>query len=1791
VVPATLHVDAPSSRVDWAAGDVRLVTEAVPWPQTGRPRRAAVSSFGISGTNAHVIVEQAPPAADSEAPPPRGPGAAAWLVSGRTPDGLRAQADRLAQWVAARPDLDAADVAWSLATTRASLEHRAVITADLPAGLSALAAGEPAAGVVTGMASDAGKVAFVFTGQGAQRAGMGQGLYAAFPVFAEAFDAVCAGLDEHLGESLAAVIGAADGPLDDTVWAQAGLFAVEVALARLLESWGVVPDVVAGHSIGELAAAYVAGVWSLADACAVVAARGQLMQRLPRGGAMVAVGAAEAQVREVLARHPGAVVAAVNGPAAVVISGTAGAVTSAATELAQAGARTRRLRVSHAFHSPLMEPMLAGFAAVTGAVAYRAPRVPLVSALTGTLADGNLADPGFWVRHVREPVRFADAVTALRAAGVRTFVELGPDGALSVQGLQAAAPGEVWLPLLRRDADEPRALLDAVAGLHVRGGPVDWAAVLGGGRRVDLPAYAFRHQRFWGTGRAGPADAAGLGLSTADHPLLGAAVDLPASGGLVLTGQVSLAAQSWLADHVVAGRALMPAAALAEMALRAGDEAGCGRLEELVVEVPMALPARGAVRVQVTVDAADQEGRRPVAVYARADDGVPDGPWTRHAAGMLATAGGTGAGEAGVGGAGVGEAGAREADAGGLTAWPPAGAVAVDLAGFYRELADAGLAYGPSFQGVRAAWRRGAEIFAEVALPEGTAVAGFGVHPALLDAALQVSTLMPGRGVADELLLPFALGDVVVHAAGASAARVRVSPAASGTGVSVLLADGAGAPVASAGSVVLRALAEGDPDAVAREALFRLDWVTVDPGEPAAGPGRWAVLGPDGGLELPGARRYTDLDALAAAVAAGSQAPQTVVACCFTDGAALLAPGGTPPPSPPGRSAGCAEVTARALRLVQGWLAEPGLAASRLVVLTRRAIDAGPGVAVDIKGAPVWGLVRTAASEQPGRFALADADDPAGAGALVMAGIRLGEREFAVRGGQLRVPRLVRTGGGLAVPDTRGWRLAVTARGTVDNLVLAGSEDGWAPLRTGQVRVAVRAAGVNFRDVLNVLGMYPGEAGLLGLEGAGVVLQTGPEVTGLAVGDQVMGLFSGSFGPVAVTEARLLAPVPPGWSLAQAAAAPAAFLTAYYALVELAGLRPGESVLIHAAAGGVGMAAVQLARHIGARVFGTASPGKWAAVRALGVDEARLASSRTTEFEASFRAATGGGGVDVVLDSLAGEFVDASLRLTAAGGRFIEMGKTDLRDPVLVADTYRVTYRAFDLMDAGPDLIAGMLGALGGLFAAGALIPLPVTCWDLRRAPDAFRYLSQARHIGKVVLTIPAADREGTVLVTGGSGGLGGLVARHLAGRGRRHLVLASRRGAGAPGLAGLAAGLAAAGAGVRVVACDAADRAELATVIAAVPADAPLTGVVHAAGVLDDGVTGSLTPARVDRVMRPKADGAWHLHELTRDLDLDMFVLFSAAAGIWGNPGQGNYAAANTFLDALAAHRRGLGLGATSLAWGPWLVPGGMTGRLDHGDWQRMARLGLRPLSDTDGLALLDAAVAAGEALLVPARLDLSGLDLSGLGGPDAELPPLLSGLVRQARPAVRAAGAAGAAVVAGDGRGGLAARLAAMPAAEQQEALRQVVLAQAALVLGLAGPEAADSGRSFRELGFDSLTAVELRNRLNAATGLRLPATVVFDYPTPGVLATHLSAGLGGAQDEEAHILAAFSWLDKIESAQVMLTGNEAARAQMATRLKGILSALNATGDGAPGDLADRIASASDDDIFDFIDNQLGV
>ncbi|HKN55294.1 MAG TPA: type I polyketide synthase, partial [Amycolatopsis sp.] len=649
----------------------------------------------------------------------------------------------------------------------------------------------------------------------------------------------------------------------------------------------------------------------------------------------------------------------------------------------------------------------------------------------------------------------------------------------------------------------------------------------------------------------------------------------------------------------------------------------------------------------------------------------------------------------------------------------------------------------------------------------------------------------------------------------------------------------------------------------------------------------------------------------------------------------------------------------------------------------------------------------------------------------------------------------------------------MTEKGTLDNLTLATGETG--PLGPGQVRLAVRAAGLNFRDVLIALGMYPDDSVRIGSEAAGVVLDVAADVTTLSPGDRVMGLVPGAMGPVGVTDHRLLTAIPDGWTFAEAAATPIVYLTAYYALKDLAGLEAGQQILIHAAAGGVGMAATRIAYHLGARTHATAHPDKWGVLSG----HETVASSRTLDFEQEVPH-----GLDVVLNSLAGPAVDASMRLLKPGGHFLEMGKTDIR-----AAAPGVRYRAFDLWEAGPDRIQEMLAELGTLFAEGALRPLPVTAWDIRQAPQAFRFLRQARHTGKVVLTIPALlDPDRTVLITGGTGTLGALLAHHLVTEyGVRRLLLTSRRGLETEGAAELRDELTALGADVTIAACDAADRDALARLLE----NTDLTAVIHAAGVLDDVTLDALTPDRLDAVLAPKVTAARNLDELTRHHDLSAFVLFSSAAGIFGTPGQANYAAANTFLDVLAARRQAEGLPAHSLAWGFWEPASGMTAGTDV---TRLSRAGLRPISASDGLALFDAALDSPQAALVPCPLDTKALRETG------SVPPILRSLVHVAKPA---------AVLV---QSGLSGRLTGLSPEEQQKQLLALVLGHTAAVLGHGDPGTLDADQAFKQLGFDSLTAVELRNRLTAATELKLPATLVFDHPTPAALAEHLRTRLAG-------------------------------------------------------------------------------
>ncbi|MFF7634712.1 SDR family NAD(P)-dependent oxidoreductase [Kitasatospora sp. NPDC008050] len=1732
VLPKTLHVDAPTPHVDWTAGAVELLTEAREWPETDHPRRAAVSSFGISGTNAHIILEAAPETEATVEEP--APAVVPLLLSARTEPALRDQARQLAAHLTERPGLQPAGAAAVLAT-RAQHERRAVVIGqdreELLAGLTALAQDEAAANVVTGSAEQDGRTVFVFPGQGSQWDGMARQLLDDSPVFHQHIEACAEALAHHTDWSLLDLLHQKpDAPsLERVDVVQPALFAVMVSLARTWESLGVRPDAVIGHSQGEIAAAHIAGALSLDDAARIVALRSKaIATELAGTGTMASIPLPATQVEPLLTPHDGNVsIAAINGPTSTVIAGTVDAVHAVVDHCTGQGIRARTIPVDYASHSAQVEPIRAQLLADLADIQPQPSVIPFCSTVTAEVIDTTTLTPEYWYTNLRTTVRFEQAVRVLAESDHTTFIEVSPHPVLTTPVEETLDGTGHAFGTLRRDHGNLTRLLTSAAQAHTTGTPIDWSSVLPRtANPVELPTYAFQHQPYWLEPTAAT-DLTSTGLHPLDHPVLTATTTLP-DGTHLLTGTLAHARHPWLADHAVLDTVLLPGTAFVELALHAAHHTGHPQLAELTLHQPLVVSEGAAIELQLAVGPQEEGGAAPLTIHSR----THEQPWTLHATGALT--------------------GADRQPAPVSGTWPPTGATPLAVEDLYPRLAAHGYAYGPAFQGLRAAWRDSeGTVHAEIKLPEATSTDGYGIHPALLDAALH--TLALNAEESEGIRLPFNWSGITLHAVDARAVRVRVT-AAGADEIALAISDEAGEPVATIEALTLRQI---DPAQLAtstqsaNDALFRLDWTPLQ-----------ELPSPVGDL--------TTLDVsqdLAALLAAGP-APAYVLA--------------TPTDTPYEDAAAAHEAARRTLALVQSWLAAAPEAGSRLVVLTRGAVATHPAEQIgDLAAATAWGLVRSAQTENPDQFVLLDIDGLDVSQQALAAALATGEPQLAVRVGQVLVPRLAPADSADILRPPAGesaWRLDSTGKGTLANLALCATAEPTRELAPGEVRIAVRAAGLNFRDVLISLGMYPGYAPIVS-EGAGIVTEVGAEVTHVAPGDRVMGLIGGAAGPVAVTDHRWVVRMPSGWSFPQAAAVPVTFLTAYYGLVDLTTVRPGERILIHAGTGGVGMAAIQLVRHWGAEIYATASPSKWRVLRELGIDDDHLASSRTLDFEQAFLAATGGEGVDIVLNSLAREYVDASLRLLPRGGRFLEMGKTDIRDAAEVAAAHQgVDYRAYDMIQAGPDRIQEMLVDLLDLFERGALHPLPVHAVDVRHAPHAFRFLQQARHTGKLVITLPRTlDPEGTVLITGGTGTLGRHTARHLVTeRGVRHLLLVSRRGPDAPGAAELAAELAESGAEVRIAACDTTDPAALAALLDSIPAAHPLTAVLHSAGALSDATVAALTPEQLDTVFRPKVDAAWNLHRLTEHLDLTAFVLYSSASGTLGSPGQANYAAANQYLDALAQHRRVRGLPALSLAWGLWEETSELTESVDRASQRRLARNGVLALTNRQGLDLLDAALdGAADAVQLPILLDRAAL--AGA----TELPRLLTGLgTRRTRRSAQQAAPVSAE--------GLRGKLDGLTEAEQTEQLLTLVRGHIAAVLGHGSAQEIDPSRAFQAIGFDSLTAVELRNRLNSGTGLRLPATVIFDHPTPAALATELRVLLAPAQ-APGGAQALLAELDRLESAALAIDPADGDLALVAARLQALSRRLG--GDPLTEAEVGEIEAATDEELFRALDSEFGI
>ncbi|WP_369683239.1 SDR family NAD(P)-dependent oxidoreductase [Pseudomonas agarici] len=1385
VLPKTLHVQRPSPHVDWSSGSVRLLTDSVPWKAGSRPRRAGISSFGMSGTNAHVIIEDAPdatrPSVQSSLPP-----VDAWpiLLSAKSEVALRAQARRLHEHLLADAGLALVDVAYSLATHRTQFEHRAAVVVaernELLVALESLAQGLPVPRSASGR-SVRGKVVFVFPGQGSEWAGMASVLLATAPVFKAQIEACERAFAPYLDWSLGEVLSGIDNrELNQVDVVQPVLFAVMVSLAALWRSMGIEPDAVVGHSQGEIAAAFVAGALSLEDAAQIVIRRSQAFKGLPGKGAMLTVAlGAEALAPYLMPWGERLSIAAVNSPDATLVAGEAQAIEVLLNELTQAQIFARRLNVEGASHCALVESVGQEFLRHLAPIAPRTSELALYSTVTGDLIEGTELDARHWYRNLRQTVRFVDVTEKLLDNGHRFFIEVSPHPVLNValkQTLEKRSFATAVAGTLRRQNGDLARLLLSVAELQVQGLPVDWKRFFAPypAQAVGLPTYAFQHERFWlKASKHKEANAATLGQGAVDHPLLASVITLADGEGYIFSGRLSLAEQLWLAGHNVSGSVILPGTALLELALLGGHHVALDLVEELTLEAPLALPAEGAVLLQMVIGAQNATGQRPLTIYSQAQDGFADTPWVRHASGTLAA-----------------EIEVASFD---LGRWPPEGVVSVSIEGLYERLAALGLSYGADFQGLRAIWQLDEAIFCEVRLPDTLVeeAANFAIHPALLDAALHA--LMVDDAGQAPLAMPFSWMGVSLLRVGASLLRVRLERQKESGDIQLDIADADGNALASIQALTLRPVSTRQLNT--QDTLLELRWTPSPWSKVAATFVHCAFLGVCGdkqegqtdGLE---GESYPDLPALQRSLDDGAAAPDIVILAL-------------PVPASKDLVAAAHGAAALELSFLQSWLKDSRLASTRLVLLTSHAVATSSDDALlELACAPLWGLARTTQSENPDLpIFLVDTDDSEASYRVLSKGVAMGHRQFALRNGQCLLPQLARVG-------------------------------------------------------------------------------------------------------------------------------------------------------------------------------------------------------------------------------------------------------------------------AQDLL-ATPKAPVGSHPVTAGSLAGRALVT----------RSDA-----------------PAFDPEGTVLISGATGTLGALIARHLVSRWRvKHLLLVSRQGLGATGATHLLAELQASGAEVTIMACDVAERAALQDLLNRVPAAHPLTAIVHAAGILDDGVLDAMSPERLDRVFLPKLDAAWHLHQLTLHLHLHLsaFVLFSSISALVGSPGQANYAAANSFLDALAQQRRAQGLVATSIAWGYWEQVSGVA-KLSAADITRMEQQGVLGLSSAQGLALFDAALARPEATLVAARFDMNRLAARADG------PALLfRGLLRRRRERPTASGVTASA--------SFAQQLSALPSTDRRQALLELVRSKASTVLGLAATEI-EPTRSLQELGLDSLMAVELRNNLAAATGLSLQVKVVLDHPTPEALVVTL-------------------------------------------------------------------------------------
>lgn len=1735
-IPPQRNFQTLNPHIQLKGSRLRIATDATRWTiPPGRRRLAGVSGFGFGGTNAHLIVEDGPsrtliPRESSTSRLKRPKHILA--ISAQSESALREYAMRYAAFVAAHSDVCIADVAFSAATQRAAMDFRLGVEAatreELQSRLQAFAQDGRSAGVTSGVVKLRGKprVAMLFTGQGSQYPAMAKSLYETQPAFRRELRKCDEILSEQLERRLLEVLFSADvmGLIDETAYTQPALFAIEYALAEMWKSWGVEATYVHGHSVGEYAAACVAGVMSLEDGLALIAERARRMQALPMNGGMAVVFAPEAHVADVLDDLGAALsIAAVNGPDNTVISGHKAPLGEVLQRLQKEGVRAQPLQVSHAFHSSLLDPMLPEFERWAERIRYRAPSIPMISNRTGKFfADGDVPDARYWRDHARGAVRFAEGMETLAKSRVDVWLEVGPHPSLIAMGRRCVPAGKaIWTPSLRKGSDDWDVLGSSVANLFVQGVPLNW---FGWDRddsrkRVSLPTYPFQRKRYWLEEDPEKRSGVSFGSSaTTGHPFLGNRLPLAVAQPVFATS-IAVQAIPSLSDHVVQGAIVLPAAAYIESALACSHSLfgpGSHRIGDLRFQQALFLSSTKRQPVQTTVSP-EVAGSATFTFLSLPDEAAA---WTPHATGLLHRASGNIA--------------------------PPVHSIPFEIReeadlehdrdALYTKFLDRGMEYGPMFRPIAYVWKRGAETLAAIELQEGVLaeLSKFQMHPVVLDGCLQaLGAAIPEKyiaGGAGETYLPTGVREVRVLGAPEAKLWAHAALATDFEADGVQFAEGDVRLFNEDGVVLVEILGVTltrigarrggqEVDGVA-DLLYRIAWEPLEGSSPAPRPvGETCLLfidDPEFGARL-SAELFADsllpivvspgdafqIDSSRATVRASSASDfQNLLE--MTQSSRVVFAWGI------GREedaeSGALRRSTALLHVVKA-LDTMSRGGVHLTVLTRQAQRVSESDSISSVGSELWGLGRTISNERyQWRVRLVDVANASAAAIVDELWREDRESQIALRAHQRLVPRLVR---GLpdgpspsdpertVLPASGAYRLEVGAVPTLDRLTYrALHRRSPGP---GEVEVEVAAAALNFSDVLKAMGLYPGlKPGPvpIGIECSGRVVRVGEGVEDLAVGDEVMGISPFSFATHATTSRLGLARKPTGLSFEEGATIPVAYLTAYYALRRLAHVRAGEKVLIHAAAGGVGMAAIQICQALGAEIFATAgSDEKRALLHSLGVQH--VMNSRTLDFADEIREITDGKGVDVVLNSLPGEAIPKSIECLGGYGRFLEIGKTDIyqnRAIGLFPFHNNLSYFAIDLdkmFRERPEYVRQMFHEIVKELEKGTYKSLPKMVFPAEETARAFRYMANRKNTGKVIVQYGGARRsdDGTekseatraTWITGGLGGLGLELAQWLVRRGDHDLVLFGRNEPSETAREVIAS-LCSQGSRVEIACCDVADFESLRAAIARLPLSMQVPGsVYHAAGVLDDGALDQQTPERFERVLRPKVAGAWNLHELTRDRNVDRFVLFSSVAAILGSPGQSNYAAANSFLDGLAAMRRCQGLPALTIHWGPWDEVG-MSARLGN---EKMTTRGIRPMAPSMALEALGRLLDSGSGQAVVLDAEWKRLLAMYPVGP----PALFAHL-----------GESQAKASAADHE--IRQRVLDTPVQERPAMLQDYFLQRIAHVTEL-DPARINPEQPMNTLGLDSLMAIELKNGIESTLGISLPMAKFLEGPSAVQLA----------------------------------------------------------------------------------------